>query len=73
MIKFNSSRVAAKDLYSDLGEGVPITYKLRASDRDEAYFVTKLIERFIESGYNYDDIAVLYRTNSISRVLKNHF
>ena len=73
VIKFNSSRVAAKDLYSDLGEGVPITYKLRASDRDEAYFVTKLIERFIESGYNYDDIAVLYRTNSISRVFEESF
>ncbi len=73
VIKFNSSRVAAKDLYSDLGEGAPITYKLRASDRDEAYFVTKLIERFIESGYSYDDIAVLYRTNSISRVFEESF
>ncbi len=73
VIKYNQSRIAAKDLYSDLGKGVPITYKLRASERDEAYFVTKLIERFIESGYNYDDIAVLYRTNSLSRVFEDSF
>ncbi|MGI6360308.1 MAG: ATP-dependent helicase [Acholeplasmatales bacterium] len=73
VIKFNSSRVVSKDLYSDLGEGVPVEYKLRASDRDEAYFVTKMIERFIESGYSYNDIAVLYRTNSISRVFEESF
>lgn len=73
VIKFNSSRVVSKDLYSDLGEGVPVLYKLRASDRDEAYFVTKMIERFIESGYSYNDIAVLYRTNSISRVFEESF
>lgn len=73
VIKFNSSRVTSKDLYSDLGSGIPITYKLRVSDRDEAYFVVKLIERFIESGYSYNDIAVLYRTNSISRVFEESF
>ncbi len=73
VIKNNKSRFSDQDLYSCLGEGAPVIHRLRASDRDEVYFVTTLIERFIYSGYNYDDIAVLYRTNWISRIFEEAF
>ena len=73
VIKHNVSRTTEKDLYSDLGEGSPITYTTRESDRDEAYYVTKMIEMFVQQGYEYDEIAVLYRVNSISRVFEESF
>ncbi len=73
VIKHNTSRTTEKDLYSDLGEGSPITYTTRESDRDEAYYVTKMIEMFFQQGYSPNDIAVLYRVNSISRVFEESF
>ncbi|MCK9289097.1 MAG: UvrD-helicase domain-containing protein [Acholeplasmatales bacterium] len=62
-----------KNLKSSLGEGFPVIYETRESDRDEAYFVSKAIKIFLENGYLYNEIAVLYRVNSLSRVFEESF
>lgn len=59
-----------KNLTSNLGEGYIPIYETRETDRDEAYFVTKAIEIFKDSNYSLNDIAVLYRANSLSRVFE---
>lgn len=70
LIGFNHSRVGEKELTSALGEGPEVIFETRYSDRDEAYFVARAIKIFISNGYSYQDMAVLYRSNSISRVFE---
>ncbi len=73
LISKNKNRIGEKDLTSDLGEGSPIIVEARQSDRDEAHFVTRAIEIFVGGGYEYKDIAVLYRSNSLSRIFEEAF
>lgn len=73
LISYNFERTAEKNLRSDLGEGTDIHYEVRQSDRDEAYFVSRAIDHYIFRGYDYKDIAVLYRSNAISRVFEESF
>ena len=62
-----------KNLKSSLGEGFPVIYEVRETDRDEAYFVLRAIDIFRDNGYELDEIAVLYRANSLSRVFEETF
>lgn len=73
LIKNNISRIGEKDLISSLENGNDIIFETRYSDRDEAYYVTRTIEIMINGGYEYNDIAVLYRSNSISRIFEEAF
>jgi DNA helicase-2/ATP-dependent DNA helicase PcrA len=61
----------AKRLWSENGKGAPI--RVRASDDEhaEARFVTGEIQRLVDEGASRAEIAVFYRTNSISRVLED--
>lgn len=70
LISYNSGRTTEKNLTSELGNGLSVVHQIRESDRDEAYFVTKAIEDLVFKGYQYNDIAILYRANAISRVFE---
>ena len=67
IIENNTERVD-KVLYSNKGEGELIDYYEAQDEADEAnYIVSKIKE---EGGGNYNQFAVLYRTNSQSRALE---
>ena len=58
-------------MWSEKGEGEPITRYQGDDERDEAAFVVREIHRLIDGGeYRYGDVAVFYRTNAQSRVLE---
>ncbi len=60
-------------LWTSLGDGEKIDY-IRVDDEiREAGYVTKKIKELMSIGYNYNDFAVLYRTNAQSRVLEQTF
>ena len=69
VIKHNKDR-KDKVLWSDKGEGELITYYRAFNGIDEAQFVTKEIEKLINNGIEYQDIAVLYRTNAQSHTME---
>lgn len=66
VIKNNKARVE-KDLYSKNGDGEKIVHKTCMSEQAEANYVVNQIIRLHNDGYNYKDIAVLYRANYLSR------
>ena len=71
VIKNNKER-KDKNLWSNKGKGEKITYYKALSEVDEALYVTKKIKEIIKNN-NYQDIAVIYRTNAQSRVLEEAF
>ncbi len=72
LIAFNFNRPGSKNLKSDLGVGEPITYYAADSDYNETFYVVNEIERLVRfSGYKYDDFAILYRNNALSRLFED--
>ena len=67
IIENNQERVD-KVLYSNKGEGELIDYFEAQDEADEANFIASKIKQ--DSGGNYNQYAVLYRTNSQSRALE---
>jgi DNA helicase II / ATP-dependent DNA helicase PcrA len=61
----------AKRLWSELGTGEPIRVRELEDEHAEARFVVGEIERLVDEGASRTEIAVLYRTNSMSRVLED--
>jgi DNA helicase II / ATP-dependent DNA helicase PcrA len=61
----------AKRLWSELGEGAPIHLRGLEDEHAEARFVVGEIERLVDEGASREEIAVLYRTNAMSRVLED--
>ncbi|MFS0725937.1 DNA helicase PcrA [Paenibacillus sp. 1P07SE] len=59
-----------KKLWTDRGEGDPITVYMGDSEHDEGYFVTSEIQKNKRTGRKYADHAILYRTNAQSRVIE---
>ncbi|MFP4016419.1 MAG: DNA helicase PcrA [Halanaerobiales bacterium] len=59
-----------KKLWTDLGEGNDLNYYQAFNEKDESNYVCKNINKMLEEGYQYKDIAVLYRTNAQSRALE---
>ena len=66
----NNKMKKEKNLWTSRGEGNKVKYYRALSESDEAYYVVKCIKQAISNGNNYDDIAVLYRTNAQSRNLE---
>ncbi len=66
LIKFNKNRVK-KDLFTANEEGKKIVHYKAPSEDEEAYYVSKKILDLLKQGYDYDDIAILYRSNYLSR------
>jgi ATP-dependent DNA helicase UvrD/PcrA len=61
----------AKHLWSELGEGEQIHLRALDDEHAEARFVVGEIERLLDEGAGRAEIAVLYRTNAMSRVLED--
>ncbi len=72
LIANNFNRPSAKNLESDLGLGEPITYYVADNDYNETFYVINEIERLVKFGnYTYDDFAILYRNNALSRLFED--
>jgi len=66
VIKNNKARVD-KELFSKNGDGSKIIHKSCSSELAEANYVANQIIKLHNDGYNFKDIAVLYRANYLSR------
>src|SRR5204863_8530379 len=61
----------AKRLWSELGQGDQIHLRALQDEHAEARFVVAEIERLLDEGASRSEIAVLYRTNAMSRVIED--
>lgn len=62
-----------KRLWTDQQGGDPVEVYQAGDERGEAFFVAQSIRRLLDEGpASPSDIAILYRTNSQSRVLEEH-
>lgn len=67
VIENNDERVE-KVLYSNKGEGEKLSYYIAADEADEANYIVSNIRRTAKG--NYNQFAILYRTNNQSRALE---
>ncbi len=70
VISHNRDQVP-KHLWTEVGEGDPITVRMLADEHAEARYVLGTIEGLVEGGISRSEIAVFYRTNAQSRVLED--
>src|SRR5574344_2184443 len=72
VIKNNKER---KDLNlkGNLGPGVKTKYIRAYDDKQEISLVIEEIKKLLNTGYNYDNIGILYRTNAQSRLVEEMF
>jgi DNA helicase II / ATP-dependent DNA helicase PcrA len=70
VISHNSER-KPKNLWSDLGDGDPVSVLEVEDEHAEARYVAAEIARLVDEGVNGSEIAVFYRTNAQSRVLED--
>ena len=70
LIKNNIMR-KDKNLWTDNEEGVKIEYKRATDEKDEAFYVVSEINKLLDNGSKFCDIAILYRTNAQSRNLED--
>lgn len=66
VIRNNKARVD-KELFSKNGDGSKIIHKSCQSELFEANYVVNQLVKLHSDGYNYRDMAVLYRSNYLSR------
>ncbi len=70
LINYNFDRPAAKNLESDKGDGEAPFYHHTQNDIRESFFVVNEIKRLHSLGYPYEEMAVLYRNNALSRLFE---
>jgi DNA helicase-2/ATP-dependent DNA helicase PcrA len=61
----------AKRLWSERGQGDQIHLRALEDEHAEARYVVGEIERLVDEGASREEIAVLYRTNAMSRVIED--
>ena len=69
VIKHNKQR-KDKNLWSNNEEGSKVKYIEVDTDREECQYVGEEIKHLANNGTNYEDIAILYRTNAQSRLIE---
>ncbi|GJJ80492.1 DNA helicase II [Pasteurella canis] len=69
LIANNSNRLG-KNLWTDGEQGEPVGIYAAFNELDEALFVTSQIKQWLEKGGKLHDCAILYRSNSQSRVIE---
>ena len=69
VIAHNSGRLG-KNLWTDMGNGNTIKIYCAYNDLEEARYIVDSICNHHNSGSNYQDIAILYRSNAQSRSLE---
>ncbi|MBM7457923.1 DNA helicase PcrA [Rhodococcus coprophilus] len=62
-----------KRLWTDSGEGDLVVGYVADNEHDEARFVAAEIDRLVDEGIKFSDIAVFYRTNNASRAFEDVF
>ena len=62
-----------KRLFSELGTGSKVITKQAFSGDAEVEYVASEIKKLVNSGTSFEDIVLLYRTNSQSRIFEQHF
>ena len=72
VIKNNEGR-KDKSLWTDQGAGDKLAYNVYNTEYEEAYGIVSDIKKRAAEGNNYNDFAILYRTNAQSRVLEEKF
>ncbi|MBE3587660.1 MAG: DNA helicase PcrA [Thermoanaerobacteraceae bacterium] len=72
VIKRNRGR-KEKRLWTAAGPGTPVVVYMAGDERTEAGFVADRVARLRQRGTPYRDMAVLYRTHAMSRVLEEVF
>ena len=73
VVSHNTGRMP-KNLWSDQGDGPPITGYVADSEHDEAAFVAEEVDRLSDEGEaTPGQVAVFYRTNAQSRVFEEVF
>ena len=69
LIQFNKGRIE-KDLKSNKAQGHPVVISQLDDETDEAYWIVRQIRALQDEGQSFLDMAVLYRSNYLSRVLE---
>ncbi|MBA1203982.1 DNA helicase II [Pseudomonas capeferrum] len=69
LIANNSGRLG-KELWTDVGEGEPLSLYAAYNEHDEARYVVETIEAVLKQGAKRNEVAILYRSNAQSRVLE---
>ncbi len=73
VIEKNTQR-SDKKLWTDLGEGVPVHVLQLNGERGEAEAIVMRIKNAVDAKiYDYQDFAILYRTNAQSRAVEEVF
>lgn len=67
----NNRQRMGKNLWTDVGDGEIISAYTGMSDHDEAEYIAANIAKLVKNREGYNDFAILYRTNSQSRVLES--
>jgi len=62
-----------KALWTDREKGDPICVFFARTEHEEAAFITEEILRLRSQGYRWNEMAVLYRINAMSRLYEEHF
>jgi len=71
LINNNQARMG-KNLWTQAGEGEPVTVYSAYNETDEASFIVRTIRQRTESGDAYADVGILYRSNAQSRILEEN-
>ncbi len=66
----NNTQRVSKNLYSNKGQGEKITLFEALDEGHEAKFIARMISSNSTSKTNYEDFAILYRTNAQSRAIE---
>ena len=69
LISNNDDRLG-KELWTDSGEGEPISVYAGFNEQDEARFIIEIIKKWRDDGNALKDMAILYRSNAQSRVIE---
>ncbi|KZN14448.1 DNA helicase II [Marinomonas sp. TW1] len=69
LIQHNDDRLG-KELWTDSGEGEPISVYAGFNEQDEARFILGIIKEWRDKGTSLTDMAILYRSNAQSRVIE---
>lgn len=69
LIDRNAGRLG-KELWTDSGDGDPISLYAAFNEIDEARYIVSRVEDWVKQGNSYSECAVLYRSNAQSRVLE---
>lgn len=69
----NNTERKEKALWTAKGDGDKVKRLFTPTERSEAVFIANEIKRLVDEGYDYNEIAILYRINALSRNLEFAF